>query len=52
MIRSALAAGATGNAAIDPVGARERFGTAARQARPTGTWPASHRSAAPPPRCC
>ncbi|MCX5010372.1 hypothetical protein OG765_05125 [Streptomyces sp. NBC_00555] len=33
-IRSALAAGATGNAAIDLVGALERFGTAARQARP------------------
>ncbi|MFD9476261.1 hypothetical protein [Streptomyces nojiriensis] len=33
-IRSALAAGATGNAAIDLVGALERFGTAAGQARP------------------
>lgn len=33
-IRSALAAGATGNDAIHLVGAAEQFGTAARQARP------------------
>ncbi|MFD7560028.1 hypothetical protein ACFV9E_36665 [Streptomyces sp. NPDC059835] len=33
-IRSALAAGATGNEAIDLIGALERFGTAAGQAQP------------------